>query len=288
MCWQCCMRCTYDVPNAAAASFSFDLRLNCFPLSLQGCEARTNAFPGEEGVRQRQDHRPRPQPCHQASCDGARPAGARPLPRGQGHDRPFQRRGRRGGGGGGRGGEGGDTKTNATQQHQRSPRPLCLPSLSGRDPDRFFFNAKVPIWTGNLRTSSGRSNYTSSRRWQKPRLHLPPRTCLLTPVETVKSRRTSLQVNASWQNQKAYVADTLRRLDVAKKEVTRMFVALTEGMLETGTMQQSIVDPCNKKHKLIGEVREGLRCKTLCVFFVVLRRGEMGTHFRAIARTKTL
>ena len=69
---------------------------------------------------------------------------------------------------------------------------------------------------------------------------------LPTPAETVKSRQMSLQVNASWQNQKAHVADTLRRLDMAKKKATRMFVALAEGKLKTGTMQQSIVDRCKK------------------------------------------
>ena len=79
------------------------------------------------------------------------------------------------------------------------------------------------------------------------------------PSKTAKRWQMSLQMNASWRNEKAYAKDTLWCLDMAKVEATRLFATLVKGKLEPGTKQQSIVDRCNKNHT--GEEREGSREK---------------------------
>ena len=97
------------------------------------------------------------------------------------------------------------------------------------------------------------------------------------PAKTITTRRTSNQVNAAWQNEKAYAEDTLRRLIAAKKEATQQFVALAEGKLETGTTQQMIVDRLNKKFKLSGVGRDGSREKHMLQVRTVARLVNKGT-----------
>ena len=73
----------------------------------------------------------------------------------------------------------------------------------------------------------------------------------------VRTRKTSGQQNAVWQNQKSYAKDVGERFKMATKEATQKFVSLSSGKL-TGT-QQGIIDDLNKKYMLHGNGRDGSR-----------------------------
>ena len=121
------------------------------------------------------------------------------------------------------------------------PVRFTAPYLKGRPT---HFERKL----GNYVASSLASSSTPS-----------PAKAMPAAAVVVRTRKTSGQQNAVWQNQKSYAKDVGERLKMATKEATQKFVSLSSGKL-TGT-QQGIIDNLNKKYMLHGNGRDGSREK---------------------------
>ena len=108
---------------------------------------------------------------------------------------------------------------------------------------------------------------------------------------TLKSKKTSLQKNRQWRNEKSHKEDTSTRYKDAFKEATEIFDKLRKGLIENPKTQQQYLDQLNRKYQLDGQGQEGSREKkklTITTVYRAVRNGTVGSSPKKKGRNATI